>query len=141
MGQKISSRLKEVVDALSLVDGMRVLEIGCGPGVAAREIVNRYKNVFVLAIDRSEKAIEKAKRQSKNEMATGNLEFQKCAIENFQMDGTVLFDIAFAIRVGALDGRHPDLEMKSIARIRECLKKDGRLFIDGGKPLRQLQLK
>ena len=140
MGQKISSRLKAIVDALPLVEGMRVLEIGCGPGVAAREILNRYKRVYVLAIDRSEKAIEKAMQQSAAEMATGNLEYKKCAVEDLEMDHTMLFDIAFAIRVGALDGRHPELERKSIARIKKCLKKNGKLFIDGGKPLRQILL-
>ena len=31
----LSPRLREVVDALPLVEGMGVLEIGCGPGAAA----------------------------------------------------------------------------------------------------------
>ncbi|MER8437086.1 class I SAM-dependent methyltransferase [Mesorhizobium sp. M1312] len=32
---------------------MRVLEIGCGPGAAAREIARRIGDGHVLAIDRS----------------------------------------------------------------------------------------
>jgi cyclopropane fatty-acyl-phospholipid synthase-like methyltransferase len=50
---KISPRLAEVVNALPLHKGIRVLEIGCGPGAAAREIANRFEDIYVLAIDRS----------------------------------------------------------------------------------------
>ncbi|RDD69020.1 SAM-dependent methyltransferase, partial [Paracoccus versutus] len=37
MAPRISNRIACFVDALPLVPGHRVLEIGCGPGVAARE--------------------------------------------------------------------------------------------------------
>ena len=36
MPEKISHRLLEIVEALPLKDGVRVLEIGCGTGVTAR---------------------------------------------------------------------------------------------------------
>ena len=67
----ISKRLFEIVDALPLKKGMRILEIGCGPGVAAREIVNRVENGYVLAIDRSAKAIELACKNSEIEIDSG----------------------------------------------------------------------
>lgn len=41
MDTKLSKRLLEIVDALPLRDGIRVLEIGCGPGAMAREISRR----------------------------------------------------------------------------------------------------
>ena len=55
MESKLSKRLADVVNALPLKDGIRVLEIGCGPGAAAREISKRIGNGYVLAIDRSAK--------------------------------------------------------------------------------------
>lgn len=49
----LSPRLAAIVDALPLRRGMRVLEIGCGPGVAAREVARRLEDGHVLGIDRS----------------------------------------------------------------------------------------
>ena len=60
MNNKLSKRLAEIVDALPLKSGIRVLEIGCGPGAAAREIAQRIGSGQILAIDRSAKAIQLA---------------------------------------------------------------------------------
>jgi ubiquinone/menaquinone biosynthesis C-methylase UbiE len=87
---------------------MRVLEIGCGPGAAAREVSRRIGDGFVHAIDRSSKAIAQAIAVSETELATKRLEFLQVSIEDFELAGEERFDLAFAIRVGALDGRHPN---------------------------------
>ena len=55
MGQDLSPRLAACINALPLRQGMRVLEIGCGPAAAAREVSRRIGDGFVLAIDRSSK--------------------------------------------------------------------------------------
>jgi trans-aconitate methyltransferase len=60
MESRLSQRLNDIVLALPLNDGVRVLEIGCGPGAMAREISRRIKKGHILAIDRSEKAIQQA---------------------------------------------------------------------------------
>ena len=113
---KLSRRLQQIVDALPLQEGIRVLEIGCGPGAAAREIAMRIGNGYVLGIDRSNKAIRQAIDGSEKELASGKLSFRLAAIEEFELsDAEEKFDLAFAIRVGALDGRHPELEkMQSV---------------------------
>ena len=69
-----SARLAEVVAALPLRSGMRVLEIGCGAGAAAREVLSRIGDGSVLAIDRSAKAIAQAMAASARELAAGRLE-------------------------------------------------------------------
>ena len=56
----LSARLKAIVDALPLKPGLRVLEIGCGPGAAAREVAARIGSGYVLGIDRSPRAIAQA---------------------------------------------------------------------------------
>lgn len=137
--QKISNRLAEIIDALPIKEGMRILEIGCGPGVACREIVRRYKRVHVLGIDRSEKAIQQATSSSAKEINKGRLEFRTTAIERFELEeNEQLFDMAFAIRVGALDGRHPEIAAEAIAKIKKALKPNGKCYIDGGDPLKEL---
>jgi len=141
MNKKISKRLEEIVDALPLKDNIRILEIGCGPGAMAREMSKRIKGGHILAIDRSSKAIQQAVAASGYELQTGALSFRKVAIEEFEAEVDEMpFDIAVAIRVGALDGRHPEIENQSLARITKALTKEGKLFIDGGNPLKEISL-
>ncbi|CDX16395.1 Methyltransferase type 12 [Mesorhizobium sp. ORS 3324] len=141
MAAGTSARISAFVEALPLKPGLRVLEIGCGPGVAARAVAKRVGNGFILAIDRSEKAIRLARAGSADEMAAGRLEFRQVAIEDFALHpGDAPFDIAFAMRVGALDGRHPGTGRAALARIKAALRPDGRLFIDGGDPLKEIEL-
>lgn len=137
----LSPRLAAILDALPLRPGMRVLEIGCGPGAAAREVARRIGDGHVLAIDRSGKAVEQARAGSVDEIAAGRLSVRRAAVEDFQLQaGEAPFDIAFAIRVGALDGRHPEAEQQALRRIAAALIPGGRLFVDGGAPLREIPL-
>ncbi|WP_207453928.1 class I SAM-dependent methyltransferase [Herbiconiux sp. SYSU D00978] len=132
----LSPRLREAVDALPLTPASRVLEIGCGPGAAAREVWRRVPAGYVHAIDRSPRAIAQARAGSTEELASGRLALECVAIEDFTSEAR--FDVAFALRVGGLDGRHPELERAALARIRAVLAPGGRVFIDGGDPLREL---
>ena len=141
MSTKLSNRLSEIIDALPLKKGIRILEIGCGTGAAAREIANRIGDGYILAIDRSAKAIQIATTGSKSEIAKGSLAFRQVSIEKFELEkGEKPFDLAFAIRVGALDGRHPEIEDQALRNIAKALSKKGKLFIDGGDPLREISL-
>lgn len=141
MADKISPRLAAIIDALPLRPGMRVLEIGCGPGVAARAVSQRIGNGHILAIDRSAKAIAQAMAGSVAELASGRLEFRCVAVEDFVLtQGERPYDLAFAVRVGALDGRHPDAGRIALDRIRQALAQGGRLFIDGGDPIKEVAL-
>jgi SAM-dependent methyltransferase len=120
---------------------MRILEIGCGPGVAARAVLHRIGEGHVLAIDRSAKAIAQATAGCAAELASGKLEFRCVAVEDFVLaDGERPYDLAFAVRVGALDGRHPATGRVALGRLQRALVKGGRLFIDGGSPLKELAL-
>jgi len=140
MEKKISKRLLNVIESLPLKPGMRILEIGCGPGAMAREMANRIEDGFVLAIDRSNAAIRQAKAGSKAQIKAGVLEFRQSKIEEFDLlPNEKRFDLAVAIRVGALDGRHPDLEKEALRRIRLALKPKGHLYIDAPGGVREIK--
>ncbi|MBL8403832.1 MAG: methyltransferase domain-containing protein [Dechloromonas sp.] len=141
MVARISPRLAAIVEALPLHPGMRVLEIGCGTGVAARAVCQRLGQGHVLAIDRSAKAIDQAMAGSMPELASGRLAFRCVAIEDFVLaQDEQPYDLAFAVRVGALDGRHPQAGLVALERLRRALSRRGRLFIDGGDPLLEIRL-
>lgn len=144
----ISPRLLEAVNALPLRPGLRVLEIGCGPGAAAREVARRVGPTGrVVAIDRSARAIAQgsalaAADVGAGRLAAGVLEFRCVAAEDFTLnDEEAPFDLAFALRVGALDGRHPELGERVLLRLRVALAPTASVWIDGGDPLRKVVLR
>jgi len=134
----LSERLQAVVDALPLRPGMRVLEIGCGPGAMTRALAARIGDGHVLGIDRSDKAIDQAHAGSVDALAAGNLAFRQCAAEHFVLaPGEQPYDLAVAIRVGAFDGRHPEAGRLARAAVKAALVPGGKLYIDDGDPLRE----
>ena len=141
MGTAISPRLRAVVDALPVLGSSRVLEIGCGPGVAARAVAARLTTGHVLATDRSRTAIAQARAGSVDEIARGRLSVRCVAAEDLTLEeGEQPYDLVFAIRVGALDGRHPEAGIRALARIAAATTADARLFVDGGDPLREITI-
>ncbi|MEE6295882.1 class I SAM-dependent methyltransferase [Georgenia wangjunii] len=141
MPARISARLAAIVDALPISSQSRVLEIGCGSGAAARAVARRLSDGHILAIDRSAKAVALARAGSVAGIGSGRMSVRHIAAESFVLEpGELPFDIVFAIRVGALDGRHPDVGEEVIARIRAALAPGGRVFVDGGQPLRELDV-
>lgn len=141
MTRDLSARLRAVVDSLPLREGMRVLEIGCGPGAAARAVAHLIGNGHVHAIDRSARALAQAVAGSEAEISAGRLSLQRTAAEDFQLaDGEPPFDLAFAVRVGALDGRHPEAGQRALARIAAALTPTGLLLIDKGDTMVEVPL-
>lgn len=138
---RLSDRLAAVVDALPLRPGIRVLEIGGAPGAAAKAVARRIGGGHILVIDRSAKGVAHTEQNAAAEIAAGLLSVRHVAAEDFQLlCDEAPFDLAFAIRVGALDGRHPQAGVRARQRIAAALTPTGRLFIDGGDPLRMVDL-
>jgi SAM-dependent methyltransferase len=120
---------------------MRVLEIGGAPGAAARAVAERIGDGHVLVIDRSATGVAQVERLATAEIAAGRLSVRCVAAEDFELTpGERPYDLAFAVRVGALDGRHPRAGEQARRRIRAALVPSGKLFIDGGDPLREIEL-
>ena len=141
MPAHLSPRLAAVVDALPLQPHLRVLEIGCGPGAAARAVAARLTTGHILAVDRSAAAIAQAEAASVDELTSGRMSLRRAAAEEFVLRaGEEPFDLVFAVRVGALDGRHPRVGQEVLRRIADATVPGARLFVDGGDPLRELPI-
>lgn len=138
----LSPRLQAVVDALPLRPGMRVLEIGGAPGAAARAVAARVgPDGHVLVLDRSATGIRQIQASCDSEISAGTLSVLHAPVEDFTLpDGVAPFDLAFACRVGALDGRHPRLYEPALANLRRALTPGAVLYVDTGSPLTAITL-
>ena len=95
----MSDRLLKVVDELDIQPRDRVLEIGCGQGVAATYVCERLAVGRLTAVDRSPKMIEAAERRNAEHVAAGKAEFLVAELEDLNL-GERRFDKIFAVRVG-----------------------------------------
>jgi ubiquinone/menaquinone biosynthesis C-methylase UbiE len=95
----VSERLRSIVASLEIQPNDRVLEIGCGHGVAATLVCERLDGGFLTAVDRSAKMIEAASRRNAEHVAAGRAEFLAATLEDLDL-GERRFDKVFAVRVG-----------------------------------------
>jgi ubiquinone/menaquinone biosynthesis C-methylase UbiE len=102
----MSERLRAVVERLDIQPGDRVLEIGCGHGVAATFVCERLDGGHLTAVDRSPKMIEAARRRNAAYVEAGTAEFLVANLEDMDL-GDRRFDTIYAVRV-ALFHREPE---------------------------------
>jgi ubiquinone/menaquinone biosynthesis C-methylase UbiE len=102
----VTERLRAVVDELGLRPRDRVLEIGCGHGVAATIGCERLDGGRLTAIDRSPKMVEAAAGRNAAFVEQGKAEFLVAQLEDLDL-GDRRFDLIFAVRVG-LFHREPE---------------------------------
>jgi ubiquinone/menaquinone biosynthesis C-methylase UbiE len=88
-----------VVERLDLRPDDRVLEIGCGHGVAATLVCERLEGGRLTAVDRSAKMIEAATRRNATYVEAGKAEFLVADLEDLGLLEDRRFDKIFAARV------------------------------------------
>ncbi|WP_353644192.1 class I SAM-dependent methyltransferase [Mesorhizobium sp. WSM2239] len=131
MAQKIPERLSWAVDQLKIAGDERLLEIGCGRGVAVSLICPLLTTGTITAIDRSEIAISAARHRNKAHLAAGKVSFRHAALEDLAGPARS-FDKVFAINVNLfwLDAA------LGLDAVREMLAPDGMLFLFYEPPAR-----
>jgi ubiquinone/menaquinone biosynthesis C-methylase UbiE len=102
----MSERLRAIVERLGVRPGDRVLEIGCGHGVAATFVCERLDGGRLTAVDRSPKMIAAAARRNAAHVEAGRAEFLVRRLEELDL-GDRRFDKVLAVRVG-LFHREPE---------------------------------
>ena len=111
-----SRMLQEYLDAMGIDDAVRVLDLGCGTGLAARAIARRAGfSGTVLGIDISPYLVTAAQRLAQDEGIDERLDFRTgdaCAVE--AADAT--FDAVIAHTVLS-HVEHPSLVIQEAARV------------------------
>ena len=93
-----SERFAWAVDTLAPDPADRVLEVGCGHGVAVSLVCERLTSGRILAIDRSPKMIEMATRRNRDHVAAGRAVLKTAALEVADFEDE-RFDKIFAFNV------------------------------------------
>ncbi|HTH57613.1 MAG TPA: class I SAM-dependent methyltransferase, partial [Cyclobacteriaceae bacterium] len=111
-----------VIKLLPDLNGMNVIEVGCGRGVFANYLANTYPKARITAIDFSENAIAVARS---NYTTVSNLEFEVGDAEHLSHKFFDKFD--FYISCETLE--HVESPKKMIGEIQRVLKRDGRFIL------------
>jgi SAM-dependent methyltransferase len=99
MASKVSERFVWAVETLELDPGDRVLEVGCGHGVAVSLVCERLgPRGRITAIDRSQKMIAAARRRNRLHVESGRAVLEAVALEDADL-GDQRFDRVFAFNV------------------------------------------
>ncbi|GGL49001.1 class I SAM-dependent methyltransferase [Planomonospora parontospora] len=114
-GQSIPERISWAVGTLDLTPSDRVLEIGCGRGLAAALVLDRLTEGSLTAIDRSDTAVAAAAQRNSGHVAAGRADFLAAALEETAFpDGS--FDRIFSINVNLFWTRDPVRELGALRR-------------------------
>ena len=124
MSGRASERLAWAVDTLEVRPADRVLEVGCGHGVAVFLVCERLTTGTITAIDRSPKMIAMATRRNREHVDAGRAELEAVALEDADL-GDRRFDKVFAFNVAPFWQR----PAAALGAVREHLVRDGTVYI------------
>jgi SAM-dependent methyltransferase len=101
----------------------RLLEVGCGHGVAVTLVCERLAGGSILAIDRSPKMIEAAVRRNRRFVDAGIARFQVATLDQADL-GRDRFDKVFAVNLRLFWEPAPELRA-----LRDRLRPRGALYV------------
>ena len=124
MAGTASERLVWAVDTLEVRPADRLLEVGCGHGVAVSLVCEKLTTGTITAIDRSPKMIEMATRRNREHVASGRAVLESVALQDADL-GDRRFDKVFAFNVAPF-WLQPEAALGSV---RDHLAPDGTVYI------------
>ena len=124
MAAKASERFVWAVETLEVSPADRLLEVGCGHGVAVSLVCERLTTGTITAIDRSPKMIEMATRSNREHVDAGRAEFEAVALEDADL-GDRRFEKVFAFNVAPF-WQQPEAALDAV---REHVGRDGAVYI------------
>jgi SAM-dependent methyltransferase len=121
--RSVPERISWAVRTLAPAPDDRLLEIGCGPGVAVSLVCEALTGGRILAIDRSPTAIARATRRNAGCIAAGKAVLRVAALESLGaadlLEDHQGFDKVFAMNVNLFWVRSPARELDLIRTVLE----------------------
>ena len=125
----MSDRIYRFVEAMNVQSNDRILEIGCGHGVAASLICEKLKEGRYVGIDRSSSMVAAATKRNTAFISAGLAEFVVATAESWNLDRE-RFDKVLAMRVRFFHDQPAE-----VSRLAErWLAPDGTLFVQYDEP-------
>lgn len=124
-GTAVPDRVRWAVEVLDPEPADEILEVGCGPGVAAALICDRLEGGRLLAIDRSPVAVRRTSQRNAAHLEAGRLAVRQCTLDALVVPPQS-FDKAFAINVNLFWVRRPSAELTVL---HEALRPGGTLHV------------
>ena len=109
---RASERIVRAVEALAVDPDDRVLELGCGHGVAVDLVCRRLRTGYVVALDRSAKMVDLARRRNAAHIAAGRATILHTTLEDADF-GDARFDKVFGVHFPPYR-RDPEAVMRRI---------------------------
>jgi ubiquinone/menaquinone biosynthesis C-methylase UbiE len=126
MGRRSSNVARNhwAVQLLDVQPSERVIELGCGPGVAIAALATRAIRGLVVGVDHSEVVIGQARRRNEAAIRAGRVRLIHTPVENLSIsDGP--FDAALAVNTV---GMWPD-PTTQLRELRQLLRPGGRIAL------------
>lgn len=120
-----AERLVWAVETMAVKPADRLLEIGCGHGVAVSLVCEKLDGGTIIAIDRSPKMIAAASKRNADHVVAGKASFVTAALHEADLR-SARFDKIFAIHVGVFLRGDPAREVEIVKR---HLTPGGRLYV------------
>jgi cyclopropane fatty-acyl-phospholipid synthase-like methyltransferase len=124
MKGKVAPRFEWALSTLSFEPSNRLLEIGCGHGIALSMVAERLTDGSILGIDRSPVMAAAARQRNAAAIRDGRVAVRTGTLDRVDL-APAAFDVAFAINV-SLFTRESSQEL---ARIRQHLVAGGRFYL------------
>ena len=89
-------RNRWAVELLEVMPSDRVIELGCGPGVAVAALADRATHGLVVGVDHSAVVLGQARRRNADAIKAGRVRLIHAAVEHLQV-ADAPFDAALAV--------------------------------------------
>ncbi|MCA2211944.1 class I SAM-dependent methyltransferase [Jidongwangia harbinensis] len=118
-------RIRWGVDLLDPGPAETLLEVGCGPGVAAELVCARLTTGRLLAVDRSPAAVARTSRRNAGHITAGRLTVRQASLPDLEVPDETI-DAAYSINVNIF---WTDPDGPAVAGLFRALRPGGRLLV------------
>jgi SAM-dependent methyltransferase len=125
----VSDRITWAVSVVDPAPDERLVELGCGPGVAAGLVCERLTTGHLTAVDRSATAVARTTRRNAAHLSAGRLTVVQSTVDGLALPAASATKV-FAVDVNVFWTRVPDREL---AVLREVLTPGGELLVLYGR--------
>ena len=103
--------------------GIRVIELGCGPGFYSRKLAQRFPHIKVLGVDRSERQLRRARER----VSTGYV--RNCSFERVNVLSLPCADASFDALIASRIFTVLPEQHRAVTEMFRILKSGGRCFV------------